>query len=154
MTSSINKVILIGNVGRDPEVRQISDTRQVATFSLATSETRKNKNTNEKITETNWHNIVVLSDGLVGLVEKFVKKGSKLYIEGSLRTRKWQDKEGNNRSTTEVVLGGLGCNMCMLDKRGDRDREKQQDGESGVSDSGSEEGYYSEKEGLDDEVPF
>ena len=151
MTASLNKVTLIGNVGRDPEIRQISDIRKVATFSIATSEARKDKNTDEKIMETTWHNIAIFPDGLVGLVEKFVRKGAKLYIEGSLRTRKWQDKEGNNRSTTEVVLRGLGCNLILLDKRGDR--EKLQDDESS-SDSSSDEGYYSGKEGLDDEVPF
>ncbi|GFZ82921.1 single-stranded DNA-binding protein [Rickettsiales bacterium] len=151
MTGSINKVILIGNVGRDPEIRQISDIRKVATFSIATSEARKDKNTDEKIMETTWHNIAIFSDGLVGLVEKFVKKGAKLYIEGSLRTRKWQDKEGNNRSTTEVVLRGPGCNLCMLDKRGDREKLQ---GDESSSDSSSDEGYYSDKEGLDDEVPF
>ena len=152
MTSSINKVVLIGNVGKDPEIRKISDTRQVAIFSIATSETRRNKNTDEKITETTWHNIVAFSDGLVGIIEKFVRKGAKLYIEGSLRNRKWQDKDGNPRSTTEVVLRGPGCNLCMLDKRSDR--EKLQNTDSNNNDV-SDENYYSDKDdSLDDEIPF
>ena len=110
---SINKVILVGNVGKDPEVRYLESGVAVANFPFATSETYKNKN-GEKVTSTEWHNIV-LWRGLAEVAEKYVKKGSQLYIEGRIKTRAWDDKEGNKRYTTEIV----GDNMQMLGKKGD-----------------------------------
>lgn len=109
---SVNKVFLIGNVGKDPEIRHLENGGPVARFSLATSETYKNKN-NEKVTTTEWHNVVMWRR-LAEIIEQYVKKGSKLYIEGKITYRTWDDKEGNKRYTTEIV----GNNMQMLDKKG------------------------------------
>ena len=109
MAGSINKVILIGNLGKDPEVRHLESGVAVCNFSIATGETYKDKNSGEKVTHTEWHNIV-LWRGLAEVAEKYLKKGAKIYIEGKLRTRSWQDQEGNTRYTTEI----LGDNMTML----------------------------------------
>ena len=111
MAGSINKVILIGNLGKDPEVRHLESGVAVCNFSIATGETYKDKNSGEKVTHTEWHNIV-LWRGLAEVAEKYLKKGAKIYIEGKLRTRSWQDQEGNTRYTTEI----LGDNMTMLGK--------------------------------------
>jgi len=108
MAGSVNKVILVGNVGQDPEVRQFQNGGQVCSFSLATSENWKDKNTGERRDKTEWHRVSIFSEGLIRVVQSYVKKGSKLYIEGQLETRKWQDKDGNDRYTTEVVLRGFG----------------------------------------------
>jgi single-strand DNA-binding protein len=100
---SINKVILIGNVGTDPEIRNTNDGREIASFSLATSESWKDKNSGEKKEKTEWHRLVVFSQGLVGIVKNYVKKGSKLYIEGQLQTRKWTDKDGADKEQEEAT---------------------------------------------------
>ena len=104
MAGSVNKVILLGNLGRDPEIRSMQTGSKMATFSMATSKRWRDKNTQEQRDKTSWHNIVVFGDGLVDIVEKYVKKGSKIYVEGELQTRKWQDQDGNDRYTTEVVI--------------------------------------------------
>src|SRR5690606_24091918 len=104
---SLNKVQLIGHVGADPEIRDLNDQRSVANFRIATSNSWKDKQTGEKKEQTQWHSIVVWVDGLVGIVEKYVKKGSRIYVEGELQTRKWQDQNGNDRYSTEVVLTGF-----------------------------------------------
>ena len=114
MAGSVNKVILIGNLGKDPEVKSFQNGGRIANFSIATSESWKDKATGERKERTEWHNIVIQSDGLVGVVERFLRKGSKIYIEGQLRTRKWQDKEGNDRYTTEIAVG-MGGVLTMLD---------------------------------------
>ncbi len=114
MAGSINKVILIGNLGKDPEVRHLEGGVAVCNFSIATGETYKDRNSGEKVTHTEWHNIV-LWRGLAEVAEKYLKKGAKIYIEGKLRTRSWQDQEGNTRYTTEI----LGDNMTMLGKAGE-----------------------------------
>lgn len=119
MAGSVNKVILVGNVGQDPEVRQFQNGGQVCSFSLATSENWKDKNTGERRERTEWHRVSIFNEGLVRVVQNYVKKGSKLYIEGQLETRKWQDRDGNDRYTTEVVLRGYGGNLTMLDSRGE-----------------------------------
>ncbi len=115
MAGSVNKVILIGNLGKDPEIKSFQNGGKIANFSIATSESWKDRATGEKKERTEWHNISVNSEGLVGVVERFLKKGSKVYIEGQLRTRKWQDRDNNDRYTTEVVLSGPGAVMTMLD---------------------------------------
>ncbi len=115
MASSVNKVILIGNLGKDPEVRHLESGVGVANFSLATSETYKDRKTGERVSQTEWHN-VVLWRGLADVAEKYLKKGDKIYIEGKLRTRSWQDQQGNNRYTTEIIAD----NMTMLGKASDR----------------------------------
>ena len=115
MSSSVNKVILIGNLGKDPEVRHLESGVGVANFSLATSETYKDRKTGERVSQTEWHN-VVLWRGLADVAEKYLKKGDKVYIEGKLRTRSWQDQQGNNKYTTEIVAD----NLTMLGKTSDR----------------------------------
>ena len=117
MAGSVNKVILLGNLGRDPEIRSMQSGSKMATFSMATSKRWRDKNTQEQRDKTSWHNIVVFGDGLVDIVEKYVKKGSKIYVEGELQTRKWQDQDGNDRYTTEVVLQGFNSNLTLLDSR-------------------------------------
>ena len=115
MAGSVNKVILIGNLGADPEVKSFQNGGRIANLRIATSESWKDKATGERKERTEWHSIVIQSDGLVGVVERFLKKGSKIYIEGQLRTRKWQDRDGNDRYTTEISVGGNGGVLTMLD---------------------------------------
>lgn len=148
---SINKVILVGNVGQDPEVRSTSDGREIANFSLATSESWKDKATGEKRDKTEWHRIVIFSQGLVNVVRSYVKKGTKLYIEGSLQTRKWTDNQGVEKFTTEIVLQNFNSTLQILDSRGS----------AGSSDSASSGASYSKPknsdvsvEETDDEIPF
>ncbi len=117
MAGSVNKVILIGNVGKDPEVRTFNNGGKVCNFSIATSESWKDKQTGERKEKTDWHNVAVFNEGLIGIIERYVKKGSKVYIEGALKTRKWQDRDGNDRYTTEVVLQGFNGNLTLLDSR-------------------------------------
>lgn len=175
MAGSVNKVILIGNVGKDPEIRTFGNGGKVANFSVATSETWKDKQTGERKEKTDWHNIAIFNDGLVGIVERYVKKGTKVYIEGALKTRKWQDRDGNDKYTTEVVLQGYGGTLTLLDSRnsqgGGGGGGYNQDG-GGYGGGGGQSGNYgggsqgggsrsaSAMEGpadnfdLDDEIPF
>ena len=115
---SVNKVILIGNVGRDPEIRTFGNGGKVANLRLATTDVWRDKNSGERREKTEWHSVAVFNDGLVNVIEQYVKKGSKLYLEGSLQTRKWQDQSGNDRYSTEVVLQGFGSKVDMLDSKG------------------------------------
>ena len=115
MAGSVNKVILIGNLGADPEVKSFQNGGRIANLRIATSENWKDKNTGEKKERTEWHTVVLNSDGLVGVAERFLRKGSKVYVEGQLRTRKWQDASGNDRYSTEVSVGGMGGVLTMLD---------------------------------------
>lgn len=115
MAGSVNKVILIGNLGADPEVKSFQNGGRIANLRIATSENWKDKATGEKKERTEWHSVVLQSDGLVGVAERYLRKGSKIYIEGQLRTRKWQDASGNDRYSTEVSVGGLGGVLTMLD---------------------------------------
>lgn len=121
--ASLNKVMLIGNLGKDPEIRKTQSGKPIANFSIATSETWKDKTTGEKKEKTEWHNIVVFNEGLAGVVERYVKKGSKVYIEGALQTRKWQDKDGNDRYSTEIVLQAYNGQLIMLDGRNNSDTQ-------------------------------
>lgn len=149
---SINKVILVGNVGQDPEVRSISDGREVINFSLATSESWKDKNSGEKKEKTEWHRVVVFSQGLVNIVKNYVKKGTKLYLEGSLQTRKWTDAQGVEKYTTEVVLQNYNSSLQILDSR-----ERNVGGSSGSSSNYSQSKSSSHDihlEESDDEIPF
>ncbi len=116
MAGSLNKVMLIGNLGKDPEIRSFQNGGRVANFPLATSERYKDRDGNMQ-EKTEWHNVAIFSDGLVGVVERFLKKGSKVYVEGQLQTRKWQDQNGQDRYTTEVVLRGFNGTLTMLDGR-------------------------------------
>ena len=118
MSGSLNKVLLIGRLGADPEIKQMVNGKNVARLSLATSQSWKDKNTGEKKQKTEWHRVVVFNEGLVGVVENYVKKGTKLYIEGSLQTRKWTDDSGNEKYTTEVIIQGYGCRIDILSAKG------------------------------------
>jgi len=133
VAGSVNKVILVGNVGNDPEIRAFQNGGRVANLSLATSESWKDKNTGERRDKTEWHRVSVTNEGLVKVIENYVKKGSKLYIEGQLETRKWQDANGQDKYTTEVVLRPYRGELTMLDSRGGG--AANQDG--GFSDSAS-----------------
>ncbi len=115
MAGSLNKVMLIGNLGADPEIRSFQNGGKVANLRIATSETWKDRNTGERQERTEWHTVAIFSEGLIGVVERFLRKGSKVYIEGQLQTRKWQDQSGNDRYSTEVVLRGLNGTLTMLD---------------------------------------
>lgn len=117
MAGSVNKVILIGNLGRDPEVRSFQNGGKVCNLRIATSETWKDKNTGERREKTEWHSVAIFQEGLVRIAEQYLKKGSKVYIEGQLQTRKWQDQSGQDKYSTEVVLQGFGGTLTMLDGR-------------------------------------
>lgn len=117
MAGSVNKVILIGNLGRDPEVRSFQNGGKVCNLRIATSETWKDRNTGERKERTEWHSVAIFQEGLVRIAEQYLRKGSKVYIEGQLQTRKWQDQSGQDRYSTEVVLQGFGGTLTMLDGR-------------------------------------
>lgn len=153
MAGSVNKVILVGNLGRDPEIRSTQDGREIANLAIATSETWKDKNTGERKEKTEWHRVVILNDGLVNVVKNYVKKGSKVYIEGSLQTRKWTDKDGQEKYSTEVVLQGYGSTLTMLDSKGSRDSGMASDN-GGYSAPASAPASKPAAELLDDEIPF
>ncbi len=118
MAGSLNKVMLIGNLGADPEIRSFQNGGKVANLRIATSETWKDKNTGERQERTEWHTVAIFSEGLVGVVERYLKKGAKVYIEGQLQTRKWQDQQGQDKYSTEVVIRGLNGSLTMLDGAG------------------------------------
>ncbi|MEL0245874.1 MAG: single-stranded DNA-binding protein [Alphaproteobacteria bacterium] len=119
MAGSINKVILLGRLGADPEIRVSQDGKKIARFSLATSESWKDKSTNEKKEKTEWHKIVIFSSGLAEISEKYLKKGSLIYIEGQITTRKYTDQSGVEKYITEIVLQGYNCQLTMVDNRGE-----------------------------------
>ncbi|WP_133366019.1 single-stranded DNA-binding protein [Qipengyuania sediminis] len=168
MAGSLNKVMLIGNLGADPEIRSFQNGGKVANLRIATSENWKDRNTGERKEKTEWHTVAIFSEGLVGVVERFLKKGSKVYIEGKLQTRKWQDQNGQDRYSTEVVIQGLGGVLTMLDgaqgggqrsggwqsggdqQSGGGDNWRQ--GGGGGSPGGS--GGGSNYDDLDDDIPF
>ncbi len=180
MAGSVNKVILIGNLGRDPEIRTTNDGTRVASLSVATSESWKDRNSGERKERTEWHRVVVFNDRLVEVIERFVKKGTKLYLEGALQTRKWTDNAGQERYTTEVVLQKFRGELTLLDGRtGGGDSEMDEGGSGGGYGGGSSYGGSSSSGGsygggarsggskpaggggsplpvsdLDDEIPF
>jgi len=119
MAGSVNKVILVGNLGADPEVRSFQNGGKVCNLRIATSERWKDKNTGENREKTEWHTVAIFNEGLVRIAEQYLKKGSSVYLEGQLQTRKWQDKDGNDRYSTEVVLQGYNSNLTMLGGRND-----------------------------------
>src|SRR5690242_225720 len=118
MAGSVNKVILLGNLGADPEIRRTQDGKPIATLRLATSDTWRDKNTGERRERTEWHRVVIFNEGLCRVAEQYLKKGSKVYVEGQLQTRKWQDQSGQDRYSTEVVLQGFNSQLTMLDRSG------------------------------------
>ncbi|WP_425408575.1 single-stranded DNA-binding protein [Hyphococcus sp.] len=151
MAGSVNKVIIVGNLGADPEIRQTKDGRPIANLSVATSENWKDRNTGERREKTEWHRVVIFNEGLCRVVEQYLKKGSKVYIEGQLQTRKWQDQNGNDKYTTEIVLQGFNSTLTMLDGRsgggGNYDRN-----DNAMSDQSRSSGGSSYE--LDDDIPF
>jgi single-strand DNA-binding protein len=118
MAGSVNKVIILGNLGADPEVKSFQNGGRICNLRIATSEDWKDKQTGEKKERTEWHSVTLATDGLVGVAERYLKKGSKVYIEGQLQTRKWQDQSGNDRYTTEIRVGGFDGKLVMLDRAG------------------------------------
>jgi single-strand DNA-binding protein len=159
MAGSVNKVILVGNLGRDPEIRSTSGGQRIANFSLATSENWRDRATGERKERTEWHRVVVFNERLVDVIEKYVKKGSKLYIEGALQTRKWTDNSGQERYTTEVVLQNFRGELTMLDGRGgggggEGASYEPDDAPAAASASGGARGARPPSADLDDEIPF
>lgn len=159
MAGSINKVILVGNLGRDPEIRSTQDGREIAHLAIATSDSWKDKNTGERKEKTEWHRVVIFNDGLVNVAKNYLRKGAKVYIEGALQTRKWTDQSGQEKYSTEVVLQGYGGNLTMLDGK--------REGGGSMDDYGGDMGYNAPQQRssgasrpapvtqeLDDEIPF
>jgi len=161
MAGSVNKVILVGNLGADPEVRSLPSGSKVVNLSVATSESWRDKNSGERKERTEWHRVVIFSEGLTRVAEQYLRKGSKVYIEGQLQTRKWQDQSGQDKYSTEVVLQGFNSNLTMLDGRGDGEATG---GFSAPRESASESRPQGrrpaanapafESGGMDDDIPF
>ena len=170
MAGGINKVIIVGNLGKDPEVRTFANGGKVCNFSVATSESWKDKQTGERKEKTEWHNISIFNEGLAGVAEKYLRKGSKVYLEGKLQTRKWQDQSGNDRYSTDVVLQGFDAKMEMLDSKpggggqGGGSNDGWGGGQGGGSSGGGSNDGWGQTGGgqgggafdsdLDDDVPF
>ncbi|MEQ9144882.1 MAG: single-stranded DNA-binding protein [Parvibaculaceae bacterium] len=158
MAGSVNKVILVGNLGADPEIRNMQDGRPVCNLRVATSDSWRDKNTGERRERTEWHRVVIFNEGLCRIAEQYLKKGSKVYLEGQLQTRKWQDQSGQDRYSTEVVLQGFNSSLTMLDSRNS--------GGGGGDFGGGSSGGYDQDSGfssggssgggapIDDEIPF
>ncbi len=157
MAGSVNKVILIGNLGADPEVRNTQDGRPIVNLRVATSESWRDKSTGERREKTEWHRVVIFNEGLCRIAEQYLKKGSKVYLEGQLQTRKWQDQSGQDRYSTEVVLQGFNSQLTMLDGRQGGGEGRDSSSGSGSDDFGRSSalggGRSFDKE-LDDEIPF
>jgi single-strand DNA-binding protein len=165
MAGSVNKVILVGNLGKDPEIRSTNDGTKIASFSVATSENWKDRNSGERREKTEWHRVVVFNDRLVDVIEKYLRKGSKIYLEGALQTRKWTDNSGQEKYTTEIVLQKYRGELTMLEGRGGSEASGAPDDETGGygGSSGASMGGGRSSGGggsrppvtdLDDEIPF
>ena len=162
MAGSVNKVILVGNLGKDPEIRRTQDGRPIANLSVATSESWRDRNSDERKEKTEWHRVVIFNEGLCKIAEQYLKKGAKVYLEGALQTRKWTDKDGVEKYSTEVVLQGFNSQLTMLDARSGGGGERSE--YSGGNDFGSSGPTASRKPAmagggggrgdLDDEIPF
>lgn len=160
MAGSVNKVILVGNLGSDPEIRHTQDGRKIANLRIATSDSWKDKNSGERREKTEWHTVVIFNPGLAGVAEAFLNKGTKVYIEGQLQTRKWQDKDGHDRYSTEVVLKGFGDQLHILsggkgrsdaNAPDDYDRQDRTNGSAAKSSKPAGGGF---DKTLEDEIPF
>lgn len=165
MAGSVNKVILVGNLGADPEIRRTQDGRPIANLSVATSESWRDRNSGERRERTEWHRVVVFNEGLCKIIENYLRKGSKIYLEGQLQTRKWQDQSGQDRYTTEIVLQGFNSALTILDGRKDSESSSSRIGggyDRGGATSGPSSGDYSASSSsgndfsrdLDDDIPF
>ena len=154
MAGSVNKVLLIGRLGADPEIKQMVNGKSVARLSLATSQSWKDKNTGEKKEKTEWHRIVVFNEGLVNVVQQYLKKGAQVYIEGQLSTRKWKDEQsGQDKYSTEIIIQGYNSSLTMLGGGGGG-RGIQNDNSSETISKNSDEASKIEKNDMDDEIPF
>ena len=151
MAGSVNKVILVGNLGRDPEIRTLNSGDRVANLRIATSETWRDKASGERKEKTEWHRVVIFNKNLAEVAEKYLRKGSKVYVEGALQTRKWTDKDGVEKYSTEVVLQNFRGELTMLDTRGEGGSAMTRSGSSGGG--MSEPGNFDRSE-MDDEIPF
>lgn len=158
MAGSINKVILVGNLGRDPEVRATQDGREICNLAIATSESWKDKSSGERKEKTEWHRVVIFNENLTRIAKEYLRKGSKVYLEGQLQTRKWTDKDGQEKYSTEIVLQNYNGNLTLLDKRegggmGGGDSYNQDRSYGGGSSAAPQRARVAEAE-LDDEIPF
>lgn len=162
MAGSVNKVILVGNLGADPEVRRTQDGRPIATINLATSESWRDRSSGERREKVEWHRVVIFNESLAKIAEDYLKKGAKVYVEGQLQTRKWQDQNGNDRYSTEVVLQGFNATLTMLDGRregsgyrpggdGAEDYDLDSDRAAGRSSSQTSQSFSRD---LNDDIPF
>ena len=154
MAGSVNKVILVGNLGRDPEIKQLPSGSSLANLSIATSESWRDKSSGERKEKTEWHRVVIFSDGLVRICEQFLKKGSKVYLEGQLETRKWQDKDGNDRYSIEVVLRNFNSSLQMLDGKNEGGGRESGGGRDGGRSGGGDREDFSRSDDFNDEIPF
>lgn len=152
--ASLNKVQLIGNLGADPEIRSFQNGNRVANLRIATSESWKDKATGEKKEKTEWHTVAIFTDGLVGVAERYLKKGSKVYVEGQLQTRKWQDKDGNDRYSTEIVLQGYGASLVMLDGVGGGQQGGGQQSNAAQEKHSQQKANGYRNDDIDDDIPF
>ncbi|MBN8952054.1 MULTISPECIES: single-stranded DNA-binding protein [unclassified Rhizobium] len=150
MAGSVNKVILIGNLGADPEIRRTQDGRPIANLNIATSETWRDRNSGERKEKTEWHRVVIFNEGLCKVAEQYLKKGAKVYIEGALQTRKWQDQNGQDKYSTEIVLQGFNSTLTMLDGRGEGGGGSMEGGSRGGRGGGDFGGGYGGDFGGDD----
>jgi single-strand DNA-binding protein len=161
MAGSVNKVILVGNLGADPEIRRTQDGRPIANLRLATSESWRDKATGERKEKTEWHRIVIFNEGLCRIAEQYLKKGAKIYVEGQLQTRKWQDQSGQDKYSTEVVLQGFNSVLTMLDARGGGGALSDDSGDSSGASFGGGGGQQRRvaaggggRGDMDDDIPF
>jgi single-strand DNA-binding protein len=160
MAGSVNKVILVGNLGADPEIRRTQDGRPVANLRVATSDSWRDKATGERREKTEWHRVVIFNEGLCRIAEQYLKKGSKVYLEGQLQTRKWQDQQGQDRYSTEIVLQGFNSQLTMLDRAGSGADAIEPSDFGAPGPTGPRErkpafaGSGGKRDDLDDEIPF
>jgi single-strand DNA-binding protein len=151
MSGSVNKVILVGNLGKDPEIRRTQDGKPIANLSVATAESWRDKNSGERKEKTEWHRVVIFSEGLCKVAEQYLKKGSKVYLEGQLQTRKWHDKDGQEKYSTEIVLQGFNSSLVMLDGRGQKSSDEPSEPKPAAQRKPAMAGSRGD---MDDEIPF
>ena len=155
MAASLNKVMLIGNLGQEPDIRSMQNGGRVCNLSIATSQSWKDKNTGERREKTEWHRVVIFNEGIVGVCENYLKKGSKVFIEGSLETRKWQDQSGNDKYTTEIVLKAFNGTLTMLDSRNnDNQGGYQQSNQSSHQNAYAQRNNQPVHDDFEDDIPF
>jgi len=155
MAGSVNKVILVGSLGADPEVRNTQDGRPIVNLRIATSERWRDKNSGEQREKTEWHRVVIFSEGLCRVAEQYLKKGSQVYLEGQLQTRKWQDQDGNDRYSTEIVLQGFNSTLTMLGGRSDNnDSSGSRSNDAGAGGRPQASAPAFDSGGMDDDIPF